>query len=275
MIASLAMELLASGESDLFGRYSLLAIVQGLTEFLPVSSSGHLVLTQAALDVKAAPLAVDIALHVGTLVAVLSVYRSAVLGMLKEVARGELRETLLLGLATVPVAVVGLLFKDEIEQAFGSPRMASFALLGTAVILTLGDWGRRRNADEGSSLNERLTLSAALLIGIAQCLALLPGISRSGATISAGLLLGLSPAFAARVSFLLSIPAIAGAAILSWPKLDGELSANTSALLVAMLVAALVGWGALRFLLRFLNRGAFVWFALYCAMLGGGYLIFA
>lgn len=273
MIASLAIELLASGEGDLFGRYSLLAIVQGLTEFLPVSSSGHLVLTQAALDVEAAPLAVDIALHVGTLVAVLIVYRTAVLSLVKDLARGEFKETLLLGLATVPVAFVGLLFKDEIEHAFGSPRMASFALLGTAVILTLGDWGRRRNSDKVSAEDDRLTAGAALLIGTAQCLALLPGVSRSGTTIAAGLLLGLSPAYAARVSFLLSIPAIAGAAILSWPKLDGELSANPVALAGAMLVAAVVGWIALRFLLRFLNRGAFVWFALYCAMLGGGYLI--
>ncbi len=280
MIKPLAIELfqglIQAGDSDLGGRYSLLAVVQGLTEFLPVSSSGHLVLTQAALGVETAPLAVDIALHVGTLLAVVLVYRLALVSLVQDVFRGKVKEALLLGLATFPIGVIGVMFGDQIEHAFGSPRLAAVALLGTAAILTFGEWGRRRGASRASSTDEEeaLTVRTALLIGAAQCVALLPGISRSGTTIAAGMLLGLSPAYAARVSFLISIPAIAGAAILRLPKLEGELGDSSGALAWAMLVAGVVGWIALRFLLRFLNRGAFVWFAIYCGMLGGGYLAF-
>ncbi len=267
---------LQGSTSEDFAVLSLLALIQGLTEFLPISSSGHLVLTQEALPIEHAPLAVDVALHLGTLLAVFVVYRKAILEIARNALRGEVREPLLLALATLPVGVVGVAFGDELEAAFSEPRLAAACLLATALMLVVGEWGRRRRAREGA--DRELDVAAALAIGFAQALAVLPGVSRSGTTIAMGLLLGLSPERAARTSFLLSIPAILGAAVLALPDLAGDGGGPENgfpALLWAVLFAAFVGWGALRILLAFLARGAFLWFAVYCAALGGGYLIFS
>ncbi|MFT5284810.1 MAG: undecaprenyl-diphosphatase [Planctomycetota bacterium] len=281
MLAELAGELTGQAvDPELFARYAVLAVVQGLTEFLPVSSSGHLVLTQSMMEVESAPLAVDIALHLGTLAAVLLVYRKSITDLLRGMFRGQFAEVLLLALATAPVAVIGLLFKDQIETAFSDPKLTACALIGTALILAIGEVGRRKRI-RGQAAQEsevepevRLNLRQAILIGTAQCLALLPGISRSGTTIAAGILVGLPPAYAARVSFLLSIPAIAGAAVLKMPELLNAADGGGSTIAGAMVIAAIVGWVALRFLLRFISRGAFVWFAIYCGALGSGYLLF-
>ena len=282
MLAELASEVAQqSVDPEQFVHYAVLAVVQGLTEFLPVSSSGHLVLTQSLMNVEAAPLAVDIALHLGTLVAVLLVYRRAIGDLLRGMLKGQFSEPLLLLVATAPVAIIGLLFKDQIEVAFGDPKVTACALIGTAVILAFGEAGRRRHAAGQSNhvgeqeVQLQLNLRQALTIGTAQCLALLPGISRSGTTIATGLLVGLPPAYAARVSFLLSIPAIAGAAVLKLPELLHAADGGGLTLVGAVAISAVVGWIALCFLLRFISRGAFLWFAIYCASLGGGYLIYA
>ena len=256
-----------------FAALSLLALIQGLTEFLPVSSSGHLVLTQEAIGLDRSPLLIDVALHLGTLLAVLVVYRRDVRGLFTDLFAGRPRELLLLLLGTLPAAVIGLGLRDVVAQTYHDTGVAALGLLGTAVLLVVGEVARRRRAEAG---RRELGWGIALGMGLAQALAILPGISRSGATIAVGLLCGLEPARAARFSFLLSIPAILGAAVIELPGGDlEELGGSLGPLVWAMLLAGFIGWGALRMLLAFLGRGAFLWFAVYCAVLGGGILLFA
>jgi len=271
-----------------FAALSLLALIQGLTEFLPISSSGHLVLTQAALGGEADNLLIDVALHVGTLLAVVIVYRRALRALARDVLAGRLRESLLLGLATLPIAVIGMAFKDSVQGVFADPRRVAGLMCGTALILWAGEAARRRHAQAsaataaggpagGVGADRPLTVAAALAIGLAQSLAILPGISRSGTTIAAAMLLGYPPVQAARISFLLSIPAIVGAAAVELPGLAAEAGAAVELLplLWAVLFAGLVGWGALCVLLAFVGRGAFAWFGIYLVAVGGGYLVFA
>ena len=256
-----------------FAVLSLLALIQGLTEFLPVSSSGHLVLTQSALKLDEPALVIDVALHVGTLLAVLVVYRRDIAGIARDLFAGKPRDVLLLAVGTLPAVAVALVFGSRLDALFGSPRIAAAGLLGTAVILLAGEFARRRG---GGGEERPVTWVHALVIGGAQALAILPGISRSGTTIACALMLGLAPRQAARFSFLLAIPAILGAAVLKFPEMrESGLGEDGAALLWAMLFAGFIGWGALRILLAFLGRGAFVWFAVYCVVLGGGFLVFA
>ncbi len=244
-----------------------LGVVQGLTEFLPLSSSGHLVFAQAWLGLSEQPLAVDVFLHLGTLAAVLLAFRRDLARMLVDLARGSGRDVLLLVVATLPAAVVGLLFKDAVEHAFARPVFAAAGLLVTAGLLVLGEWGRRRTSE--AQKTDRLSYGTALAIGCIQAVAICPGISRSGSTIAMALWLGVRPERAARFSFLLSIPAVLGAVLLSLPDVDpARLPGGWPGLTAAGLVAGLVGWLSLRWLLAFVSRGAFVGFALYCACLG-------
>lgn len=267
-----------------------LAVIQGLSEFLPISSSGHLVLAQVALDVRGAGLALDVALHVGTLLAVLVVYRADVLELALRTLRGDLGPLAWLVVATLPAATLGFLIKDRIEGAFHTPFVAGVGLLFTAAALLLAERARRRACaaadahDDGdpapvgpaSAALEFPSLAVALAIGLAQMLALAPGVSRAGMTIAAGLLLGLPGVRAARLSFLMSIPAVTGAALVALPEAasQGLAGISTGLLLAAIGLAALVGWGALRILLITLGRGAFRWFAAYCALLGTAALVF-
>lgn len=250
----------------------LLGIVQGLTEFLPVSSSGHLVLAQSLLPGFDGPaVAFDVLLHAGTLAAVLIYFRHDLAGMASDFAHPRERSLhlpLLLALGTVPAALVGVLFEDSIKPLFTSPRSASIGLLITAFLLFLawkvGTQGRR------SLLS--LTIWSALLIGVFQAVAIIPGISRSGATIAAGVFLGLSGQDAARFSFLLSIPAIAGAFLLESGALIGMES--PAFYLAGATAAALTGWASIAFLMKLLGRGRLLPFALYCLAVGSISLVF-
>ncbi len=253
----------------------VLAVVQGLTEFLPVSSSGHLVLFEEFLELGDAGLLLPVALHLGTLVAVLIVYRRDVLGIVAELVRGKPKQALLVIVGTIPAGVVGFTFQDQFRELFGSGRSAAMGLLATAALLLVSDRVRKGNVDKGVGRTE-LNFLDAILIGIAQSIAILPGISRSGSTIAVGLLRGIEPLQAARFSFLLSIPAILGAAVLEVGAfLERSPSTEEQQLLLwGLLVSALVGWASLRVLISFLNRGAFLWFSAYCATVGLGYLFF-
>ena len=276
---------------------AILATLQGLTEFLPISSSGHLVLAEAALGLTEPGLTLEIVVHLGTLVSVLLVYRRDIQRLLAGLFEGAWREPMLVVVATLPTVWVGLVHGDQVSELFGSPRFAAKALFGTAGILLAGEWARRRNlaravgdpSDTGTRPLEHLRGQlpgwwGALLIGLAQSVAVLPGISRSGSTIAVGLLIGLAPRAAARFSFLMAIPAILGAAILKLPEAleqghaagagaPGQSGLGLGSLAFAAGVSALVGWLALRLLLSFLGRGAFAWFAIYCVLLGGVALI--
>lgn len=259
----------------------LLAVIQGLAEFLPISSSGHLVLGRAALGVKEAGLALDVSLHVGTLAAVIYAYRRDVQRLFADMLRGNFRMFAWLILATIPIGVIGMLVKPLIEQAAQSPKFAACGLLGTAVILLLGESKRPKVAGAAQGTIDALpegddywgspSWSQALVLGSAQVIAILPGISRSGSTISTAFALGLAPIQAARLSFLMSLPAVSGAAIVELPHVieDGIGGIPAGTILLAILTAALVGWAALRTLVLVLSKGALRYFAGYCALLGG------
>lgn len=255
----------------------ILAVVQGLTEFLPVSSSGHLVLVGDRLGITEPGLFLPILLHLGTLAAVLIVYRKDVLELLRGLTRGQWREPLLIVLATLPAVFVGLVLKSSIESAFGEARAAASCLLATAVILFLGDRARKSRVTKGDEGRAQLSVRDAFVIGVAQAVAILPGISRSGSTISVALLLGIRSDRAARFSFLMSIPAICGATVLEAKDLmeAGLEGISWGVPLLGLVVSALVGWASLVWLLAFLAKGAFRWFALYCAVAGAGFLFFS
>ncbi len=241
----------------------LLAVLQGVTEFLPVSSSGHLALGGMLLRVPEGDITFEVTLHVGTLLAVLAVYRADIAAIISGLARGErraVRTALLLALASVPAAAAGLLLGDFIEGVFEMPLVVSCLLLVNGGILFASGWARRTASRDGSP-------GSALSVGLAQALALLPGISRSGSTISTGMLSGMDRTGAARFSFLLSVPAIAGAAALKL----GEATRSGPGLPVlaaGLVVSALTGYAALRLLLRFVHRGRLSVFAWYCWAVG-------
>jgi undecaprenyl-diphosphatase len=195
----------------------LLALVQGITEFLPISSSAHLILPSQLLGWQDQGLAFDVAVHLGTLLAVLLYFRSTLLGLALGAGRGllerrsndELRLVGLLALATAPVVVVGPLLDDLLET-----RLRSIAVIATTTVLFgLLLWHADRRGGGTGTLADGLSWRGALLVGLAQALALVPGTSRSGVTMTAGLYLNLSRSEASRFSFLLSIPTIAGAGL--------------------------------------------------------------
>ncbi len=246
-------------------RYALLGLLQGFTEFLPVSSSGHLVLAQHLLGLDPPEVALEAVLHLATLVAVVGYFHRA----LRELARGLVSpgggtERSYLGslaLGTLPIAVVGYLFREGIKGAFTSPSTVGWMLLVTAAALGLAGWRASR------ARREELRPLDAFVVGLAQAVALLPGASRSGLTISAGILRGVSPQEAARFSFLLSLPALLGAGLLALLEAPPPLApGEAEGLALAGLMALISGLAAIHLLLRLLRR--LPWFALYCLVLG-------
>lgn len=240
----------------------LLGLVQGLTEFLPVSSSGHLVLAQALLGVRTEGIVTEILLHLATALVVVGFYRERAIDLLRprwDAERNRYRLALVVGL--LPTAFVGLLLKDRIEALFErpGPTLAALAFTGVFLLLTRLAPPRER----------RITLGIALLIGAAQAVAILPGISRSGATIACALFLGVRRKEGAEFSFLLSVPAILGAALLTAKDLSGDAlsGAVLGPALLGAAVAALSGYGALRLLVRLVIRGGFHRFGYYCLAL--------
>lgn len=300
----------------------ILGVVQGLTEFIPVSSSGHLVLIPYLTGFEERSLAFDVLLHVGTLGAVLLYFRGELLAIIRGVLRLDTSEEgrtyrrvgLYLIPASVPIGIVGLTLEDRVAEAFESPLVTSLLLLVTATLLLALEAVRsRRVRAAGGAAGERttrgadraperswsgswragstavapqpttttslplgadpedplgtdlsgLTLRQAMIAGLLQCLALLPGISRSGSTIAGGVFAGLTREAATRLSFLLVIPALVGATILSLPDLavDGE---SASEMITGVLAAFVSGYLAIRFLVALVSRERLTGFAYYC-----------
>jgi undecaprenyl-diphosphatase len=243
----------------------IIGVVQGLTEFLPVSSSGHLVVTQAALGLRAPGVFLEVTVHVATLVAVAVVYWRRIAQLLAgawQRDRGALAHIGLLLLASIPAAVVGLLFKDWFEATFDSVLIVGVNFLVTGTFL----WTTRVAPITPRPIP---SVRGALAIGLAQAGAILPGISRSGATVAAGMWTGVDPVRAAEFSFLMAMPAIAGAALLQIPDMSMETAAiGTGPLLLAFAAALASGIAAIRLLVRLLARRAFHQFAPYCWTLG-------
>ena len=258
----------------------ILGIVQGLTEFLPISSSGHLVLVPRILHWPSPGLAFDTLVHWGTLVAVLAYFHQDYWTLAgdwfsslfwRRPTTSNSRLAWLLIIATVPAAVMGVVGKKLFEELFSAPTWVAVFLLITAVILTLSERLGKQDKE-----TDQLALWEALLIGIAQGLAIAPGVSRSGATIAVGLLVGLRRPAAARFSFLLSAPIILGAGLGQLVDLHHQSGAGGAPWLnlsLGFLAAAVTGYVCIRFLLAYLQRGRLYPFAVYCALVGAGSLI--
>ncbi len=251
----------------------ILGVVQGLTEFFPVSSSGHLAMFQAFFGGReGAGLFFEVAVHVATLFAIAFFYRARIAALLAGVARAD-RETLeyvaKLGLATVPAVVLGLTAKDWIEAQFSNPLLVGVALLMTGGIVFSTRWtaSRARAAVPGWGV--------AFAIGLAQALAILPGISRSGSTVATALVLGVAARPAAEFSFLMGIIAITGAAILMIPELPGLASGAWLPIAVGGLAALVSGLLAIWLFVRMLDRSLFHHWAWYCWLAGGGFLLWS
>jgi undecaprenyl-diphosphatase len=239
----------------------LLGLVQGLTEFLPVSSDGHLAVIGHVAGVQTPGVFVEVALHVATLGSIVVVYGRRFWDLALGVWRRDpeaLRYAGLLIIGMIPAGLVGLLLEDVIARAFDSLWAAGVGFLVTAAALL----STRNRGLEGAS---RPTPAGALVIGLAQALAPMPGISRSGMTIASGLLVGLGAVSAADFSFLMAIPLIAGAGLLEARNASADLAAlGVVPLVVGAVVAFLSGVFAIRFLVAMLRRGRFYVFAPYC-----------
>lgn len=258
----------------------LLGILQGATEFLPISSSGHLVLFPAIFGMTQPSLALIAVAHLGTLLAVLVYFRHDIWSIIKAVIGGikqrdpfgdtNARLGWYIALGTIPAATIGLLLEDYFEKVFSNPTAAAFFLLVTAFLLVAAE-----RMFTGAKLLAEMSWWDALIIGLFQTLALLPGISRSGSTITAGIWRGLNRTSAARYSFLLGVPAILGAGILALSDVfgSGNMSSQWPSFLAAFVAAAVTGYACIYFLLAWLRRHSLYIFAVYCALLGGGYLL--
>ena len=257
----------------------IIGLVQGLTEFLPVSSSAHLIFAQQALGVSDVGLAFDVLMHVGTLVAVIVYFFNDIVNMIKGflLSLVDLKDGNFMGeikkdpykklawltiLATIPVGVVGVLFNDIIESMFKGLTIPAFLLLVTGCLLYAS---QRMNSGRIDVRN--ITIKEALIMGCGQALAILPGLSRSGTTIAAGLFAGLDKEFAAKFSFILSIPAILGAAVFQLKDLSGG-SVEIGACIAGFVVAVISGYLAISVLLKIVREKSLDIFAYYCWIVG-------
>jgi len=249
----------------------VLGTIQGLTEFLPVSSSAHLSLTPWIFGWEPAGLGFDVALHIGTLVALLWYFRAEwarlVMGGItllkhRRPVDDASRQALFITIATIPAGVAGFLLKDLAETVFRAPIISAIALIVVGIVL----WGVDAYAPSDKT-REGMTWRHALLVGLAQCVALVPGVSRSGATITAGRALGFDRSSAAIFSFLMSMPIITAAAIFKVPEAIRE-TGVTLPLVVGVASAALSGWAAIAILLRFVRTRGYGIFAVYRVALG-------
>jgi undecaprenyl-diphosphatase len=259
----------------------ILGLVQGASEFVPISSSGHLVLVPWLLGWPSPGLVFDTVVHWGTLVAVLAYFWRDFMALASAWGRSlasrnlgepEARIAWLIIVGTVPAALMGYVGEDFFESLFAAPAWAAGLLLVTGLILALSEWLGKRWKDP-----HQLAFLDSILIGIAQGCAIAPGISRSGATIAAGLFRGLKREAAARYSFLLATPIIFGAGLLQLLDLFKmeNATAHLPALILGFLTAAFSGYLCIRFLLSYLQQGKLYIFAIYCWLAGGVCLLTA
>jgi undecaprenyl-diphosphatase len=252
-------------------RATFLALLQGFTEFLPVSSSAHLILPAALLGWADQGLAFDVAVHLGTLFAVILYFRRDLFaiarGMLLQLTQGQESDDSRLGwfllVATVPVLIAGFLLKDIAETLLREV----WILTATTLVFGLLLWVADRKPHQPGTL-QSLTWRSVLLIGFAQVLALIPGTSRSGITTTAALFCGLDRASASRFSFLLSIPVIAGAALLLMIDLLQQAQVDWGGLLYALVVAMVTAFACIHWFLNIINRVGFLPFVIYRLLLG-------
>lgn len=256
----------------------VLGIVQGLTEFLPISSSAHLVLVPELLGWGQPSLPYVVLLHAGTLLSLVIYFRKELIATVAGMIRpGPARRFLLLLIAgTLPAAIIGVAFEEQLEASFGEPFQVAIQLIVTGLILVGIELLIRRKppqADDPADLTGleglvgQLSVTKSAAVGLAQAFAIVPGISRSGSTIAAGILAGLSRAQAARYSFLLSIPILFGTTLFKVPDLAGD-SAGSAALVVGFIASLVTGYLAIAGTISFLQRRGLFSFAAYCIVAG-------
>jgi len=264
-----------------------MGIIQGLTEFLPVSSSGHLVILQQLLGLEEVGLGFNLILHIGTLVAVSIYYRKDLFLLFKEFfsllkdvltkGKSDIRANehrlllVMLFIAILPTAAIGFLFNDLFESLFKTSYIVGYTLIITGIILWISNY-----LPVGSKHAKDMTLKDALFVGLVQGAAITPGISRSGSTIFAGLATGFTRDLATRFSFLLSIPAILAAVVLEGPEIIKEVSAigNVLPVVSGFIASAVSGYLAIDLLISILKRQKLQYFSYYCWIVGGLTIIY-
>lgn len=252
----------------------VMGLVQGLGEFLPISSSAHLVLVPWFFNWLDPGLTFDIALHIGTLIAVIAYFWrdwvKLIMGAFQGTKSKEGRLFWYLVLATIPGAIMGLLLEEKAETVFRNPVLIAVMLIVLGVILYWADRKGRKLTDVNN-----ISLGQSLMIGISQALAIIPGVSRSGITMTTGLLLGLTREGAARFSFLLSAPVIFGAGLIKVPDILANPGMINTPFLIGMLVSALSGAASIGFLLKYVQKKNFLPFVWYRFLLGSVVLLVA
>ena len=265
----------------------IIGIVQGLTEFLPVSSSAHLIFAQEFLGVNQPGIAFDVLLHLGTLIAVISYFFKDIIEMIKaffgsilDIFKGKFKEGFkedpykklawMVIIGTIPVGIMGILFKSEIEAIFSSLTIPALFLLITGVLLYVS-----QRVNVGQKDIKDSSIKEAILVGIGQACALIPGLSRSGTTIATGLLIGLDKEFAAKFSFLLAIPAIMGATLVHLKDIGAGFDANLISYVLGFLAALISGYLAISILLKLIKEKSLDIFAFYCWIVGAIILVYS
>ncbi|HXG37655.1 MAG TPA: undecaprenyl-diphosphate phosphatase [Bacteroidota bacterium] len=257
----------------------ILGLIQGLTEFLPVSSSGHLVLAEHLLNIQtSSDITFEVFVHFGTLMSVVVVFWNDIVGIVQSLVRAFIpwrfgnayyreqepfRLSIYILVGSIPAAFIGLRYEHAIAEAFTDPKLVAVMLVLTGFILFLTGLATPVQG-------KKVGFLSAFVIGIAQAAAIIPGISRSGSTISTALYMKIEPYHAARFSFLLSLPAVAGATLLKVKDLiaNGGAAEGLLVLFTGMVVSFASGYVALKFLLRIIERGKIRWFSLYCLVVG-------
>lgn len=263
----------------------LLGLIQGLTEFLPVSSSGHLVLAKSVLDIRDMPVLYDVFFHLATVLAVCTLYKNELAKIIGDFTRsvfhvlchkdrgagigftGNAKLAVYIIIGTIPAALIGSLYENAIKKLFAAPEYVALFLMVTGIMLISTVWS--------SKYERRITAGSAILIGCAQSVALIPGVSRSGSTIAAGLWLGIKPEEAVKFSFFLAIPVILGANILEFSAVSiSAVKQEILYLLSGGITAYLSGLIAITILMKVIQRGRFFWFGIYCIVAGAfGYAV--
>jgi len=242
----------------------ILGLIQGLTEFLPISSSGHLVIMQKIFNINQNQLLISVLLHFGTLIPVLIIFRDDIIEILS-FKKKKRYFTFLIIIASIPTAIMGFFFEDFFEKLFSSTISTAFMLIVTGFILLVGD--KLANYDREITNFKWLN---AVFVGIAQGIAIIPGISRSGSTITASLIQGLKKEEAARFSFILSVPVIAGAGLLKVGEAfnTGVNNFNTTAIILGVISAIISGYVAIRYFIYILKKQKLIYFSYYCWIIG-------
>ncbi len=249
----------------------VLGVIQGLTEFLPVSSSGHLELANYLFGIEdPSNLQFTMAVHAATVLSTIVVFARELLRLLKGLLKFRMNDETIFVLniiiSMIPIAFVGLMFRDQVEALFTSNiRLVGVMLLVTAALLTFANYAKPRTRP--------VTPKSAFIIGLAQAVAVLPGLSRSGSTISTGLMLGVKREEVSKFSFLMVLVPVIGANILEAVTMPAGDSISATVLLSGFVAAFVTGTFACKWMIKLVNRGKLIWFAIYCLVIGAASII--